>query len=86
MDKLSRAGADAEGLDAADRAVLSYASKLTAMPWKASADDLARLRELGFSDRAILEVTLATAYMCFVNRIAEGLGVELEGHLSEFIR
>jgi alkylhydroperoxidase family enzyme len=44
------------------------------------------LRELGFSDRAILEINLAAAYMNFVNRIAQGLGVELEASMQGFTR
>jgi len=44
------------------------------------------LRETGFSDRAVVEINLAAAYMNFVNRIAQGLGVELEPSIESFTR
>jgi alkylhydroperoxidase family enzyme len=37
-----------------------------------------KLRELGASDRAILDADLVIAYFNFVNRLVLGLGVELE--------
>ena len=40
--------------------------------------DVARLREAGWSDSAILDLTLVVGYFAFVNRIADGLGVTLE--------
>lgn len=38
----------------------------------------ARLRELGFDDRAILDATLTVGYFSFVNRLVLLLGVEIE--------
>ena len=66
--------------------MLEYAAKLAREPWTMSQDDVARLRGAGFSDRAILEINLAAAYMSFVNRVAEGLGVEVEEHFGVFTR
>lgn len=42
------------------------------------ADDVVRLRAAGFSESAILDVCQAAAYYAFANRLANGLGVELE--------
>jgi alkylhydroperoxidase family enzyme len=39
---------------------------------------LAALRAAGFDDPAILRATEIVAYFNFVNRLADGLGVELE--------
>ena len=36
------------------------------------------LRAHGLDDRALLDLTLVVAYFSFVNRIASGLGVEVE--------
>ena len=58
--------------------MLEYAEKLTLEPWSMTAEDLAPLREAGFDDRAILDINQITAYFAYVNRIADGLGVELE--------
>lgn len=62
----------------ADRAMLDYAVKLTREPWAMTADDVEALRRAGFEDAAILDVNQVTAYYAFVNRLADGLGVELE--------
>lgn len=66
-------------LSAADRAMLDYAMKLTRTPAAMTAEDVAALREVGFDDRMIHDICAITAYFAFVNRIADGLGVQLEG-------
>jgi uncharacterized peroxidase-related enzyme len=65
-------------LDAADRAMLDYALKLTSEPWNMEEQDVRNLRDQGFSDTAILDICQVTAYYAYVNRLADGLGVELE--------
>lgn len=61
-----------------DRAMLAYATKLTLRPSEVVASDVDDLRSCGFDDRAIHDICAITAYFAFVNRIADGLGVELE--------
>ncbi len=58
--------------------MLDYALKLTAEPHTINNEDVARLRAEGLDDRAIHDLCAVTAYFAFVNRIADGLGVELE--------
>ena len=41
-------------------------------------EDMTPLREVGFSDRAILDMNQVTGYYAYVNRLADGLGVQLE--------
>ena len=65
-------------LTAADRAILDYVSKLTRTPAAISAADVDALRTHGLTDRAVHDVCVIAAYFAFVNRIADGLGVELE--------
>ena len=62
----------------ADEAMLSYALKLTRAPGRITREDVELLRARGFDDRAIHDICAIVAYYAFVNRIAEGLGVELE--------
>ena len=62
----------------ADRAMLDYAAKLTRTPAAMTAGDVQALREVEFDDRAIHDICAIVAYFAFVNRIADGLGVELE--------
>ena len=59
-------------------AMLRYADKLTGTPNKMVRDDVGSLREVGFTDEDILAIAEITSYYAFVNRIADGLGVELE--------
>lgn len=40
--------------------------------------DVIALRAAGFSDSAILDINQVTGYYAYVNRLADGLGVELE--------
>lgn len=54
--------------------------KLTTNLPEVTAADLDPLREAGLSDAAILDVCQVAAYYNFVNRLASGLGVELEGY------
>ena len=62
-------------LSEADRAMLDYAAKLTRHAWKVTPEDLARLREVGFDDRAILQINLVASWFNYINRVADGLGV-----------
>lgn len=65
-------------LSDADRAMLGYVEKLTLWPWDMVEADVIALRQAGFSDAAILDINQVTAYYAYVNRLADGLGVELE--------
>ena len=62
----------------AELAMLGYAEQLTREPSSCRERDVSLLRQAGWNDLAILDMTLITAYFAFVNRTAEGLGVELE--------
>ena len=58
--------------------MLSYVDKLTRSPNSMSKEDVDLLILAGFSHAAILDICQVAAYYAFVNRIADGLGVELE--------
>jgi alkylhydroperoxidase family enzyme len=57
--------------------------KLTREPSACADHDIEFLRQAGWSDRAILDTTLVVSYFAFVNRIADGLGVQLEEGMRE---
>jgi uncharacterized peroxidase-related enzyme len=67
-----------EELDARTAALCRYALKLTTEPWAMSEVELEPLRALGLSDRDIVDANQVAAYYNYVNRVADGLGVELE--------
>ncbi len=58
--------------------MLEYAVKLTAEICAVNEEDVIALRKVGFSDEAILDIAQITAYFNFVNRLACGLGIEIE--------
>lgn len=59
-------------------ALCRYALKLTLRPWEMQEDDLAALRAAGLSDRDVVDLNQVVAYFNYVNRVADGLGIELE--------
>jgi len=65
-------------LDGRLRSLVDYALKLTIKPGEVSDHDLAPMRAAGLADSAIHDAAAITAYFNFVNRMASGLGVELE--------
>jgi uncharacterized peroxidase-related enzyme len=65
-------------LSSTDRVMLDYVVKLTKTPAEISQQDADGLVAAGHDDRAIHDICAITAYYAFVNRIADGLGVELE--------
>ncbi len=67
----------------ADRAMLDYAVKLTREPEAMKAADVDMLRSAAFDDTAILDIAQVAAYFAFVNRLADGLGVELEPYWED---
>ena len=70
--------ADALPLAPAERAIVRFATTLTLTPWEHSRDHIATLRDAGWSDRAIHDVTHVVACFNYMNRLADGLGVEMD--------
>jgi uncharacterized peroxidase-related enzyme len=66
-------------LTAQERAMLDYVVKLTRDATKISRADHERLRQNGFDDRAILQITLIASWFNYINRVADALGVGREG-------
>jgi uncharacterized protein YciW len=62
--------------------MLEYAVKLNREPWNMIQSDVQRLRNAGFEDSDVLDINQITGYFAFVNRLADGLGVELESYWS----
>lgn len=58
--------------------MLDYAVRLTRTPHGVTEADVVALREAGFDDTAILDICQVVSYYNYVNRLADGLGVELE--------
>lgn len=65
-------------LSAADRAMLDFAMELTEAPAKIERGRIDDLREAGFSDLAIHDIVQITGLFAYYNRLADGLGIDLE--------
>ena len=63
--------------------MLDYALKLTMEPWNMEESDVQELRNAGFSNAGILDIAHVTSYYAYVNRLADGLGVDLESFWKE---
>jgi uncharacterized peroxidase-related enzyme len=73
--------ADPEGVttgDAKADAAISYTRKLVTTPRHIVEEDVAALRDAGWSDLDILDINNITAYYCYINRVAAGLGLHGE--------
>ena len=73
-------------LDAATSALLEYVEKLTRQPAAVGESDIDLLRRAGWGDLAINDAVQVCAYFNYINRIAEGLGVDEEDWLDELGR
>lgn len=65
------------GLNGKDTAMLEYAEKITLNPSQVTVKDVARLQQVGWNDRDILDIAAVTSYRNFITRMADALGVEL---------
>lgn len=63
-------------------AMCEYAEKLTRSPQAMSEADVQALRIVGWDDREIHDACQIIAYFNYINRIADGLGVDTEPHLE----
>lgn len=59
-------------------AAISYARKLVTDPRHIVEQDVTALRAAGFSDLDILDINNISAYYCYINRVAAGLGLQRE--------
>ncbi len=87
IEFLRRASLDAElaaqlrrdwtqaNLSEQDRAMLDFVVRLTHAAYKLTPEDLQRLREVGFEDVGILQITLIASWFNYINRVADALGV-----------
>ena len=65
-------------LDPVLQALGVYATKLTRTPGEMVEADVLALRQVGLDDEQILAANLVASYFNFINRVADGLGVDLE--------
>lgn len=64
-------------LSPAEYAMAEYAEKLTLTPSAMTEGDVQKLRDVGWTDRDILDIVHVCAYFNFRVRVVDGLGLEL---------
>ncbi|HEV2118016.1 MAG TPA: hypothetical protein VGR48_18410 [Terriglobales bacterium] len=62
-----------------ERVMLDYVVKLTKDAIQVRRSDHERLRQAGFDDKGILQITLIASWFNYINRVADALGVGREG-------
>ena len=70
-------------LNAQERLLCDFAIKLTLTPADVDKSDTRRLKENGFTDEQITIATQVISYFNYINRIADGLGVDDEQWMSK---
>jgi uncharacterized peroxidase-related enzyme len=58
-----------------DRVMLDYVTQITKDATKVTPAHHKRLREAGFDDVGILQITLIASWFNYINRVADALGV-----------
>ena len=80
MHEYGRADFDEQTL-----AIVEYVEKLTKTPSQVTEQDVSQLRVVGLDDQKILSVVLITSMYAFMNRLADGLGVQLDEEKRAFV-
>ena len=69
-------------IDDTTKAMLEFAVKATEAASSITPQDLDRLRDYGFTDEALFAIVEVVGFFCYVNRIADAFGVELDDFLE----
>lgn len=72
-------------LDPADKAMIDFALKLTREPSSVKQQEIELLKQHGFSEEQVVDIVLITCTFNFMDRLADGLGVELDPHMQRLV-
>jgi uncharacterized protein YciW len=73
LDEIARGTPDAR--DTREAFVFEHTRRLALEPWTAEEQHVVRLRDLGFTDRDIVQLTMLVSYLSFEHRVALALGI-----------
>ena len=82
MQALVHGKLDEAELSRAERALLDYVAKVTEAAYRTTAEDVAALREHGWTDPQIAEAVYITAMFAFFNRVADAFGIPPQRYLE----
>jgi alkylhydroperoxidase family enzyme len=72
-----------DGLEDADRAIMTFAEKIVADATAVTQADIDELRGHGLSDGEIFDVVLAATIRCFFSKTLDALGVQADPEFAE---
>jgi len=74
---------ETSGLDGPTLALVRFAEKLTRTPAAITEDDVQGLRDNGFDDAGVSSCVQVVSYFNYINRVAEGFGIDHEDWIDE---
>ena len=69
-------------IDETTKAILEFAVKVTKTAPTITPADLEHLRNYGLTDEALFAIVEVVGFFCYVNRIADAFGIELDDFLE----
>ena len=73
---------DEAGLTAAERVLMDYVQLITEAAYRSTAEDVEKLRSVGWSEHQIAEAVYITAMFAFFNRVADAFGIPAQNYLT----
>ncbi len=73
---------DEAGLTTAERALMEYTKLITDAAYGSTAEDVQKLRDLGWTENQIAEAVYIIAMFAFFNRVADAFGVPSQNYLE----
>jgi alkylhydroperoxidase family enzyme len=73
---------DEAGLTEAERALMEYVKLITEASSTSTAEDVQKLRDLGWAENQIAEAVYITAMFAFFNRVADAFGIPPQNYLE----
>ena len=72
---------DDGGLTTAEHALMDYVKLITEESYKSTAEDVQKLRDVGWTENQIAEAVYITAMFAFFNRVADSFGIPPQNYL-----
>ena len=82
VDEIAKNWKDSS-LSEQQKAICYLAEKLTKSPGKINVDDINKIKYFGYNDKEISEIVQIISYFNYINRVADGLGLDPENFIDK---